>query len=219
MLLLIHTDKRVDRLLYQRWYIVLTSSISSSTREPGVSKHDKHRIKGRQVQVLKSSPTGKLLTRQTPVSLSSSVGIPRQSRSDKTSTHYYIQLRAFNYNHPITPTTTVLNAPSTSLRDLYVSTLTAPPISGLSGGHPLASLASQQQRLLELSRFGLGRHYDLAQHILTQQGAVTKFLGEFYEHSGVTCLECEIEVPRHTNTQKHIYTDVYARLCINKEHV
>lgn len=110
------------------------------------------------------------------------------------------------------PTTTVLNAPSTSLRDLYVSTLTAPPISGLSGGHPLASLASQQQRLLELSRFGLGRHYDLAQHILTQQGAVTKFLGEFYEHSGVTCLECEIEVPRHTH--KNTFIQTYAPVCI-----
>ncbi|EEB16581.1 Paired box protein Pax-6, putative [Pediculus humanus corporis] len=73
--------------------------------------------------------------------------------------------------------TNVLNAPSTSLRDLYVSTLGAPPLTSISPGHPLANLASQQQRLLELSRFGLGRHYDLAQHMLTQQGAVTKFLG------------------------------------------
>ncbi|XP_021707316.1 protein gooseberry-like isoform X1 [Aedes aegypti] len=48
-------------------------------------------------------------------------------------------------------------------------------------GHPganaqtLAGLMSQH-RLLELSRFGL-RGYDLAQHMLTQQGAVSKLLG------------------------------------------
>ncbi|KAJ9592801.1 hypothetical protein L9F63_015540, partial [Diploptera punctata] len=60
--------------------------------------------------------------------------------------------------------------PPTALRDLYASAV------GTAGstGHPLASLVSQQ-RLLELSRFGL-RHYDLAQHMLTQQGAVTKLL-------------------------------------------
>ncbi|EFA02811.2 eyegone isoform X1 [Tribolium castaneum] len=58
-------------------------------------------------------------------------------------------------------------APS-ALRELYGNAATAP-------GHPLASLVSQQ-RFLELSRFGL-RHYDLAQHMLTQQGAVTKLLG------------------------------------------
>ncbi|XP_068908430.1 paired box protein Pax-6-like isoform X2 [Tenebrio molitor] len=55
-----------------------------------------------------------------------------------------------------------------ALRELYGNAATAP-------GHPLASLVSQQ-RFLELSRFGL-RHYDLAQHMLTQQGAVTKLLG------------------------------------------
>ncbi|PNF44149.1 hypothetical protein B7P43_G02279 [Cryptotermes secundus] len=60
--------------------------------------------------------------------------------------------------------------PPAALRDLYASAI------GTAGaaGHPLASLVSQQ-RLLELSRFGL-RHYDLAQHMLTQQGAVTKLL-------------------------------------------
>ncbi|XP_045480470.1 paired box protein Pax-6-like isoform X1 [Harmonia axyridis] len=57
---------------------------------------------------------------------------------------------------------------ATTLRDLYGSAVSAP-------GHPLASLVSQQ-RFLELSRFGL-RHYDLAQHMLSQQGAVTKLLG------------------------------------------
>ncbi|CAG9854653.1 unnamed protein product [Phyllotreta striolata] len=55
-----------------------------------------------------------------------------------------------------------------ALRELYGSTAASP-------GHPLASLVSQQ-RFLELSRFGL-RHYDIAQHMLTQQGAVTKLLG------------------------------------------
>jgi hypothetical protein len=62
--------------------------------------------------------------------------------------------------------------PPAALRDLYASAM------GTAGasGHPLASLVSQQ-RLLELSRFGL-RHYDLAQHMLSQQGAVTKLLGE-----------------------------------------
>lgn len=42
----------------------------------------------------------------------------------------------------------------------------------------LSALVSQH-RLLELSRFGL-RGYDLAQHMLTQQGAVSKLLGEIY---------------------------------------
>ncbi|KAI4463760.1 paired box protein pax-6-related-related [Holotrichia oblita] len=55
-----------------------------------------------------------------------------------------------------------------ALRELYGNATAGP-------GHPLASLVSQQ-RFLELSRFGL-RHYDLAQHMLTQQGAVTKLLG------------------------------------------
>ncbi|XP_065089481.1 paired box protein Pax-6-like [Ochlerotatus camptorhynchus] len=50
----------------------------------------------------------------------------------------------------------------------------------VAAGHPanaqaLAGLVSQH-RLLELSRFGL-RGYDLAQHMLTQQGAVSKLLG------------------------------------------
>jgi len=56
------------------------------------------------------------------------------------------------------------------LRDLYGP-------GGPGAHHPLASLVTQQSRLLELSRFGL-RHYDLAQHMLTQQGAVSKLLGE-----------------------------------------
>lgn len=40
----------------------------------------------------------------------------------------------------------------------------------------ISALVSQH-RLLELSRFSM-RGYDLAQHMLTQQGAVSKLLGE-----------------------------------------
>lgn len=43
--------------------------------------------------------------------------------------------------------------------------------------HTLGALVSQH-RLLELSRFGL-RGYDLAQHMLSQQGAVSKLLGKY----------------------------------------
>ncbi|KAH8307026.1 hypothetical protein KR044_003454, partial [Drosophila immigrans] len=49
----------------------------------------------------------------------------------------------------------------------------APP--GSAAATNLSALASQH-RLLELSRFGL-RGYDLAQHMLSQQGAVSKLLG------------------------------------------
>lgn len=50
--------------------------------------------------------------------------------------------------------------------------------SGAPNANTLGALVSQH-RLLELSRFGL-RGYDLAQHMLTQQGAVSKLLGEFF---------------------------------------
>lgn len=57
---------------------------------------------------------------------------------------------------------------------------TTPSATQLFAGAPnantLGALVSQH-RLLELSRFGL-RGYDLAQHMLTQQGAVSKLLGE-----------------------------------------
>lgn len=61
-----------------------------------------------------------------------------------------------------------------------VSVAAAAAAAGLfPGGSPspttLSALVSQH-RLLELSRFGL-RGYDLAQHMLTQQGAVSKLLG------------------------------------------
>lgn len=48
---------------------------------------------------------------------------------------------------------------------------------GVPNAHAIGALVSQH-RLLELSRFGL-RGYDLAQHMLTQQGAVSKLLGEY----------------------------------------
>lgn len=61
---------------------------------------------------------------------------------------------------------------------------TAPVLNGVfANGTPsinLTTLASQN-RLLELSRFGL-RGYDLAQHLLTQQNAVSKLLGMFYSN-------------------------------------
>lgn len=53
------------------------------------------------------------------------------------------------------------------------------PASVFSGGASPSTLSAlvSQHRLLELSRFGL-RGYDLAQHMLTQQGAVSKLLGK-----------------------------------------
>lgn len=54
--------------------------------------------------------------------------------------------------------------------------------SGIFNGQPSQSTLSalvSQHRLLELSRFGL-RGYDLAQQMLTQQGAVSKLLGKSF---------------------------------------
>lgn len=48
---------------------------------------------------------------------------------------------------------------------------------GGGGGAPNLSAMMTQQRLLELSGFNL-RGYDLAQHMLSQQGNVSKLLGE-----------------------------------------
>ncbi|XP_073836011.1 paired box protein Pax-6-like isoform X2 [Musca autumnalis] len=60
------------------------------------------------------------------------------------------------------------------------SIATPPALGGIfpNGPAPAAALTSlaSQNRLLELSRFGL-RGYDLAQHFLTQQNAVSKLLG------------------------------------------
>lgn len=70
------------------------------------------------------------------------------------------------------------------------SSPTTPPAAGLFAGaggpnaNTLGALVSQH-RLLELSRFGL-RGYDLAQHMLSQQGAVSKLLGELMGESRTT---------------------------------
>lgn len=66
------------------------------------------------------------------------------------------------------------NVPSTA-------TASVSPASVFSGGASPSTLSAlvSQHRLLELSRFGL-RGYDLAQHMLSQQGAVSKLLGKVY---------------------------------------
>ncbi|XP_028037576.1 paired box protein Pax-6-like isoform X2 [Bombyx mandarina] len=68
-------------------------------------------------------------------------------------------------NVPVSPSSSTGGAGGGSGTPLYPG----------AASHPLSSLLSQQ-RLLELSRFGL-RHYDIAHHVLSQQGAVTKLLG------------------------------------------
>ncbi|CAO1327438.1 unnamed protein product [Diamesa tonsa] len=66
-----------------------------------------------------------------------------------------------------------VNVPGSSPTNPTASQLFA--AAGGPNAHALGALVSQH-RLLELSRFGL-RGYDLAQHMLTQQGAVSKLLG------------------------------------------
>jgi hypothetical protein len=72
------------------------------------------------------------------------------------------------------------------------SSPTTPPAGGLFAGGPnantLGALVSQH-RLLELSRFGL-RGYDLAQHMLSQQGAVSKLLGKLTFSQGHRISRC-----------------------------
>ena len=67
-----------------------------------------------------------------------------------------------------------VNVPGSSPTTPAAATL----FSGAPNANTLGALVSQH-RLLELSRFGLSG-YDLAQHMLTQQGAVSKLLGEFF---------------------------------------
>lgn len=95
------------------------------------------------------------------------------------------------------------------------SSPTTPPAAGLFAGaggpnaNTLGALVSQH-RLLELSRFGL-RGYDLAQHMLSQQGAVSKLLGEFgrfieiiymldYDHSVDGPVDVQISLEIYTIT-------------------
>ncbi|EDW94295.1 paired box protein Pax-6 isoform X1 [Drosophila yakuba] len=96
---------------------------------------------------------------------------------------------------PVSPTaaTTVLAQPHSLSPSTPILTQGAPPAPALGGifcggsaaagpGAAAAAAATNlnalasQHRLLELSRFGL-RGYDLAQHMLSQQGAVSKLLG------------------------------------------
>eukprot|EP00099_Drosophila_melanogaster_P015225 NP_524041.2 twin of eyg, isoform A [Drosophila melanogaster] len=95
---------------------------------------------------------------------------------------------------PVSPTaaTTVLAQPHSLSPSTPILTQGAPPAAALGGifcggsaaaGPGAAAAAAtnlnalaSQHRLLELSRFGL-RGYDLAQHMLSQQGAVSKLLG------------------------------------------
>lgn len=64
----------------------------------------------------------------------------------------------------------------------------------------LSALVSQH-RLLELSRFGL-RGYDLAQHMLTQQGAVSKLLGNLIKNIVKFILLCSYKFhPQKKNSK------------------
>uniref|UniRef100_A0A182FUW0 Uncharacterized protein n=1 Tax=Anopheles albimanus TaxID=7167 RepID=A0A182FUW0_ANOAL len=65
-------------------------------------------------------------------------------------------------------------ATTTNLFGAAAAAAAAGAAGSAANAHALAGLVSQH-RLLELSRFGL-RGYDLAQHMLTQQGAVSKLL-------------------------------------------
>ncbi|XP_017842415.2 paired box protein Pax-2-B isoform X3 [Drosophila busckii] len=96
---------------------------------------------------------------------------------------------------PSSPTSAALahiNCPATPALAAVPNNSSSPALTlfggAATGGSPLGSGAgataaatnlsamASQHRLLELSRFGL-RGYDLAQHMLSQQGAVTKLLG------------------------------------------
>lgn len=88
-----------------------------------------------------------------------------------------------------------VNLPGTSPNTSSVSSLFA----NAPNANTLGALVSQH-RLLELSRFGL-RGYDLAQHMLTQQGAVSKLLGKFeikyfsilFKSRSMKCLKFNVE--------------------------
>jgi len=78
---------------------------------------------------------------------------------------------------PSTPILTQGAPPAAALGGIFCGgSAAAGPGAAAAAATNLNALASQH-RLLELSRFGL-RGYDLAQHMLSQQGAVSKLLGE-----------------------------------------
>ncbi|XP_017070622.1 paired box protein Pax-6 isoform X1 [Drosophila eugracilis] len=85
--------------------------------------------------------------------------------------------------HSLSPSTPILTQgtpPAPTLGGIFCGG-TAPAGPGAAGAAAAAAATNlnalaSQHRLLELSRFGL-RGYDLAQHMLSQQGAVSKLLG------------------------------------------
>jgi len=85
-------------------------------------------------------------------------------------------LSALTHSHCSSSSVTPGTPPAPTL-SLFGGGGNGPPGPGAASN--LSALASQH-RLLELSRFGL-RGYDLAQHMLSQQGAVSKLLGKFFE--------------------------------------
>ncbi|XP_052844703.1 paired box protein Pax-2a isoform X2 [Drosophila gunungcola] len=82
---------------------------------------------------------------------------------------------------PSTPILTQSTPPAPGLGGIFCGGSAAPAGPGAAGAAAAAAATNlnalaSQHRLLELSRFGL-RGYDLAQHMLSQQGAVSKLLG------------------------------------------
>ncbi|XP_016966812.1 paired box protein Pax-6 isoform X2 [Drosophila biarmipes] len=81
---------------------------------------------------------------------------------------------------PSTPMLTQVTPPAPALGGLFCggSAAAGPGAAGAAAAAAATNLnaLTSQHRLLELSRFGL-RGYDLAQHMLSQQGAVSKLLG------------------------------------------
>jgi len=83
---------------------------------------------------------------------------------------------------PSTPILTQVTPPAPALGGLFCggSASAGPGTAGAAAAAAATNLnaLASQHRLMELSRFGL-RGYDLAQHMLSQQGAVSKLLGKF----------------------------------------
>jgi len=82
---------------------------------------------------------------------------------------------------PSTPILTQVTPPAPALGGLFCggSASAGPGAAGAAAAAAATNLnaLASQHRLMELSRFGL-RGYDLAQHMLSQQGAVSKLLGK-----------------------------------------
>ncbi|XP_043649346.1 paired box protein Pax-6 isoform X1 [Drosophila teissieri] len=83
--------------------------------------------------------------------------------------------------HSLSPSTPILTQgapPSPALGSIFCggSAAAGPGAAAAAAAATNLNALASQHRLLELSRFGL-RGYDLAQHMLSQQGAVSKLLG------------------------------------------